>query len=47
MILMPTDLLFVWLHIELNLYFVFFNFDICDHELYKEYPFKDIKMNFI
>ena len=49
-ILMPTDLVFVCLHIELNLYFVtiffvFLHIFRCDHELYNEYHFKDIKVN--
>ena len=39
---MPADLLFVWLHIEFNLYFVtifFLHIFKCDHELDSEYPF--------
>ena len=49
-ILMPMDLLFVWLYMEFNLYFVRIFFYIsfrCDHELHNEYPFKDIKVNLI
>ena len=39
---MPTDLLFVWLHIEFKLYFVtiIFSYTFLDaNELYSEYPF--------
>ena len=38
----------MWLHIELNLCFVtivFLHIFRCDHGLYNEYSFKDIKVN--
>ena len=51
-ILMPTDLLFVWLHIEFNLYFVtiFFLSYICLDTIMSctmNILFKDIKENLI